>query len=263
MRDVSDVPSPAGAEGQGHSGDRPRPTPVDADSPHPRVAPVHWLLGGLLLAILAAPSLIWRAEIAGLFTDRGRVMALVRAAGAWGPGVLIGLTVAQIIAAPIPGQVVNLVAGYAFGFWQGTLYSWLATLIGSTLAMALARFAGRPLVVRLVSPNALDRLDRFAAGRGLRFFFLVFLIPFLPDDVACFLAGLTPLPLPALIVVAAVGRIPGVITAVWAGSQADRLGWQGGLVAGALILLGVCVAARYGWRLQTALLQRLSQRTGG
>jgi len=249
-------------EAPGQPGELRRPAAVDANLLRRRGGPVPWLLGGLLLAFLVVPSLVWRGELAGLFTDRDRVMALVRGAGAWGPAALIGLTMAQIIAAPIPGQVVNLVAGYAFGFWRGALYSWLATLVGSTVALALARYAGRPLVVRLVSPQALDRLDRYAAGRGLRFFFLVFLIPFLPDDVACFLAGLTSLPLRALIAVVALGRIPGVVTAVWAGGQADRLGWQGWLIAGALILLGLFVALRYGQRLQDALLRWLSQRAG-
>jgi len=262
MLDVGSTPDRSNAEKPGQRGELAGPAPVDADASRRRGDLISWLLGGLLLAIVIVPALVWRGELAGLFTDRSWVMALVRDAGAWGPAALMGLTVAQIIAAPIPGQAVNLVAGYAFGFWWGALYSWLATLIGSTAALALARYAGRPLVVRLVSPHALDRLDRYAAGRGLGFFFLVFLIPFLPDDVACFLAGLTPLPLRALIAVVALGRIPGVLTAVWAGSQADRLAGQGWLVAGALIVLGLFVAVRFGRRLQNALLRWLSQRIG-
>src|SRR5690606_25757833 len=31
----------------------------------------------------------------------------------------IGLQVAQVVVAPIPGQLVGLVAGYLFGFWLG------------------------------------------------------------------------------------------------------------------------------------------------
>jgi uncharacterized membrane protein YdjX (TVP38/TMEM64 family) len=203
-----------------------------------------------------------RTGVVALFTDRTRVLDAVRGAGAWGPLVLIGLTVAQVIAAPIPGQAVNFVAGYLFGFWRGGLYSWLGTLVGSILAIALARVAGRPLVVRLAAKRlaTLERLDRFAAGRGLGFFFLVFLIPFLPDDVACFLAGLTPLPLPALIAVAAVGRIPGVITAVWAGAYADRLSWPGWVVAGVLVAVALVLTWRYGERVQEALMRWITNK---
>ncbi len=182
-----------------------------------------WLRALVLLCIIAAliaPLVIWRDRIIGVFAERRQVVALIRAAGAWGPIAVIGLAIAQTIVAPIPGQVVNVAAGYLFGFWLGTLSSWLGSVLGSTLAMALARAVGRPLVTRLVGPGLLGRLDRLAAGGGLRFFFLVFLIPGLPDDAACFLAGLTPLPLPALILAAAVGRVPGILAAVWAGAFA-------------------------------------------
>ncbi len=50
--------------------------------------------------------------------------------------------------------------------------------------------------------------------------FLIFLFPFLPDDVACFLAGLTLLPLPELIVLAAIGRLPGILVANLVGANA-------------------------------------------
>jgi len=213
----------------------------------------------LFIGALAAFLVYRPAGIVALFTDRQQVLEAVRGAGAWGPLALIGLTVAQVVAAPIPGQAVNFAAGYLFGFWRGGLYSWLGTLLGATVAMVLARIAGRPLVVRLANATTLERLDRAAAGRGLGFFFLVFLIPFLPDDVACFLAGLPPLPLPALIAVAAVGRIPGVITAVWAGAFADRMPWQGWLIAGALAAGALVLAWRYGERVQEILMRWMAR----
>ena len=119
--------------------------------------------------------------------------------------------------------------------------------------MGLARWAGRPLVLRLVNARLLERLDRLAAGRGLWFFLVVFLLPGLPDDAACFLAGLTPLPLPALIAAAAVGRIPGIAGAVWAGAHAGKLPWQGWVILGGLALAAAVVAWRYGERMQGAL----------
>ena len=125
--------------------------------------------------------------------------------------------------------------------------------------MGLARLAGRPLVTRLVSPATLARLDRLAAGRGLGFFFLVFLIPGLPDDAACFLAGLTPLPLPALLAAAAVGRVPGIVAAVWAGAYAERLPWQGWLIGSGIALAAAALLWRYGKQIQDGLLRLLTR----
>ncbi len=209
----------------------------------------------LVLAVLVA-VVMWRAPAGALFADRARMAEAVRGAGAWGPLLLIGLTIAQVIAAPIPGQAVNFVAGYLYGFWLGSLFSWLGLAAGSMLAMTLARLAGRPLVARLVDRRALARLDGYACDRGLAFFFLVFLLPFLPDDLACFAAGLTPLPLPALFLVALAGRLPGVIFATWLGASAERLAWQAWAAAGAGLLLALLVAWRLGPRLQSRLLRR-------
>ncbi len=222
-----------------------------------------WLrlaLSVIVVAALAAPLIAWRSQIATIFVERERVITELRGAGAWGPAVLIGLYVTQVIVAPIPGQAINFVAGYIYGFWPGLGYSWLGAVLGSTAAMGLARLAGRPLIARLVSPAVLDRLDRLAAGRGLGFFFLIFLIPGLPDDVACFLAGLTPLPLAALIAIAALGRTPGIAAAVWAGASAEQMGWRGWLWLGGLAVVSAWIVWRHGKRIQAWLMDALWER---
>ena len=175
--------------------------------------------------------------------------------------ILVGLYVAQTIAAPIPGQALNFAAGYIFGLGPGLLYSWIGLSLGTTLAILLARYAGRPLVRRLVKAQTLEKLDRLAAGRGLLFFLLVFLLPGLPDDVACFVAGLTSLPVPALIAVSAFGRLPSLITAVWLGAYAERLPWQGWAILGLLAAGAALSIWRYGERIQDVLLGRLAKRS--
>lgn len=215
------------------------------------------ILLGLAVALIA-PPVIWREELMHLFANRERIVAEIRAAGAWGPLVVIGLIIAQTVVAPIPGQMVNLVAGYVYGLAAGLLYSWSGQLLGAALAMGLARAAGRPLVERLAPRAALDRLDRLAARQGWRFFFLVFLIPGLPDDLFCFVAGLTRLPLRLLIALSATARLPGLLVSVWLGAYAEEAPWQAWAAGGLLAAVGFWVAWRYGQRIQDAILQRLS-----
>ncbi len=166
---------------------------------------------------------------------------------------MIGLQVAQILIAPLPGQVLGLVGGYIYGPWLGTLINMIGTLLGSGLAMALARRFGRPLVQRFVSPAWLDRLDELAMRRGAAVFFLIFLLPFLPDDAACFVAGLSPLPLKELFLLVAIGRLPGVFIPNWLGAHAADLSptqW----LAIALLLVPLVVAF---WRWQETIERRL------
>lgn len=229
------------------------------DKPTPKVWPlwVRLLVAGGLAVVLILPLWLWHDDIVYIFQQREQVIAEVRNAGAWAPLALIGLAVVQTVVAPIPGQAVNFVAGYIFGLIPGTLISWVGLVVGATVAMWLARYLGRPVVEKLVGRRPLDRLDGLAAGRGLGFFFLAFLIPGLPDDLLCFVAGLTRLPLRGLILFNATARIPGLVGAVWLGASAEALPWQAWAIGGALALVGVWVMWRFGDRFQESVLKRL------
>jgi uncharacterized membrane protein YdjX (TVP38/TMEM64 family) len=221
---------------------------------------VRYLVALLILAALIVPLILWRDPIRAVFMEPQRLTAAVRSAGPWAPLAFIGLYVAQAIAAPIPGQALNFAAGYLFGLIPGILYSWLGLILGSTAALLLARYLGRPLVQRLIAPAALEKMDRLAENRGLVFFFLVFLLPGLPDDIACFVAGLTSLPLLALIAISAIGRLPSVVASVWLGTHARQLPWQGWLILAGLTVALALAAWRYGERIQDAVLKWLARR---
>jgi uncharacterized membrane protein YdjX (TVP38/TMEM64 family) len=214
---------------------------------------------GVVIA-LAAPLLIWRDEISQAFSNREQVAAEIRNAGAWGPAVIVALAIGQTVVAPIPGQMINFVAGYVYGPAAGLLYSWIGLVAGAAIAMLLARYAGRPIVRRLVSPTLLHRVDTLAAGKGLPFFILFFLIPGLPDDLLCFVVGLTALPIRVMLPIAAVARVPGLLGAVWLGASAERIPAPIWLMLSIAGLVMVVLFWRYGDRVQDFLLRRLGGR---
>lgn len=219
-----------------------------------------WLRIAVILGVavaLAVPFLLWRDELLRVFADREQVAAEIRAAGAWGPVVIVGLSIVQTIVAPIPGQVSNFVSGYIYGPWLGLLYSWVGLIAGAAIAMLLARYAGRPLVRHLVSATLLDRVDTLAAGKGIGFFFLFFLIPGLPDDLLCFVVGLTTLPLRIMLPMAAIARLPGLIAAVWLGASAESIPPVVWIILSVLGLVILLLFWRYGEQLQNFLMHRL------
>ncbi|MGE5603969.1 MAG: hypothetical protein ACM30E_13040, partial [Nitrososphaerales archaeon] len=112
-------------------------TPKAQDRTWPLWLKIVIVLG--ITAALLAPLILWREELLKVFADREQVAAEIRAAGAWGPVVIIGLSVAQTIVAPIPGQMTNFAAGYIYGPWLGLLYSWVGLVLGAAIAMLLAR----------------------------------------------------------------------------------------------------------------------------
>ena len=215
-----------------------------------RLRPSAVILGAalLLLAWLVLAALPGRSL--SFLRDPVRLREWLRQWGAWVPLGIVLAQAVQVLLAPIPGHVVGLASGYLLGVGWGTFYSVIGTAVGSLVAFALARAYGRPFVVRLVSPTTLARLDTGARRRGLGFFVFVFLLPFLPDDLACFAAGLTSIPIPSLMLAVLLGRPPGIFVSAWLGATAMELGREQWVVIIALSVLIAGLSLRYGERLQ-------------
>ncbi|NCU30195.1 TVP38/TMEM64 family protein [Candidatus Saccharibacteria bacterium] len=183
-----------------------------------RISP--WVIVGTILfigVIVFAVVQYWDflSEIA---VDPSKLRDLVKDAGPWGPLILIIIQYLQLLLAPIPGTVASVLAGTMFGPWLGTLYSMIGAMLGTLTVLVLSRRLGRPFVERLVKEETLKKLDYLAHRAGVLVFFLIFLIPVLPDDIICYLAGLSKLPIKTLMVVSFVGRLPGYLVAAFVGA---------------------------------------------
>jgi len=209
-------------------------------------------------AVLAAGVLLWRAGVWRALRNREALEELL---GPWGPGAIIVGEILQVLLAPIPGQVVGIAAGYLYGAFWGTVLSMLGLTLGTLIAIWLARRLGRPLLERMASQELLDRIDGYVQRRGALAFFLIFLIPFLPDDVCCFVAGLTQLRIGELVLLAIVGRAPGVIVSTLVGARAQDLTWPQLAIIGATGVILALVFARYQRQLEQAMFGLLDRFT--
>jgi uncharacterized membrane protein YdjX (TVP38/TMEM64 family) len=191
---------------------------------------------GLLVAFLVGTTVAVRVAAPELLDPRA-LRAFVLGFGPFAPVVFVLLQATQVVVAPIPGQVVGLVGGYLFGPVWGTAYSLLGVAVGSTVVFVLSRRYGRPYVERFIVPETVAEFDDLVDSGGLVGLFLVFLIPGLPDDAVCFLAGLTRIPVSKLVLVAVVGRAPGFLLVAVVGADLAA-----GRASAALWLLGAVSA---------------------
>ena len=212
-----------------------------------------FLLGGALIG----GGVFFRRYVPWL-TDAEALRVGIESYGPLAPVVFIFLQAAQVIIAPIPGQVLGFVSGYLFGTVYGTVYSLIGAAIGSYIVFRLSRRYGRTYVERAIDPLLIERFDSFAGRRGLTALFVIFFIPGIPDDAICFVAGLTELRIRDMVIVSILGRVPGYLLINAAGAQlaADRVTEMAILVAVLLILTVV----GYLWR--TELLRLLTSQTG-
>lgn len=160
--------------------------------------------------------------------------------GVFAPLVFVLVQATQVVVAPIPGQIVALVAGYLFGAVAGTVYSLVGVLIGSAIAFSLAKRYGRPFVENVLHEDILSRFDGFVDRVGIPGLIVFVLIPGLPDDAICFLSGLTTWRLRTFMAVIAVGRLPAYVITVYAGGElADGQFLSGAVLIGLVISLSL------------------------
>jgi uncharacterized membrane protein YdjX (TVP38/TMEM64 family) len=211
------------------------------------------LLGLGLLCLLLVALYVGARQYVPFVFDARELRTWIDQFGRFAPLVFVLVQALQVIVAPIPGQIVALVAGYLFGPVQGTAYSLAGVLLGSAVAFSLAQRFGRPMVERLLDEDLVARFDGFVDRVGLPGLFVFVVIPGLPDDAICFLSGLTRWRLRTFIAVISVGRLPAYVVTVYAGGELAS-----GQVTSALALLGAVVALSVvGYYKQDAIRNRI------
>lgn len=192
----------------------------------------------LVAALLLAYRLGWWEAARAAFSSVGAMRDFVSGFGAWAPAVFLLAQAAQVVLAPIPGGVAVVVGTLLFGVWGGLALSVVGAVVGSAILFVLVRRWGRPLAVRLVGEEGFKRYAGAFDEKGW-LLFAILLVPFMPDDVVCALAGLSAVSLRRFVVLVAVGRTPSwAITALVTADLATRSAavWVGAGIALAAVL---------------------------
>ena len=158
-----------------------------------------------------------------LAEDPAAFQQLVDSYGLAGKLIFVGMVVLQVLVALIPGEPIELAAGYAFGFWEGSALTLAGFLIGSWIVFALVRKFGVKLVEVFFSA---DRIREFSFLKNPKktkaIAFILMLIPGTPKDFLSYFAGLTQLTLKQWLLIVAVGRLPSLITSTATGAAAGE-----------------------------------------
>src|SRR5688572_19185 len=148
-----------------------------------------------LVLLISTPAVLWvsREPVSALwtwFSDQDAVTASMDRLGIWGPVILSILFILQVFLAFIPGQALMVACGFLYGFLGGFLLSWISLVAGGELAFVLARRYGRIFAEKWISSNVLAGWDKTAQGQGIGFFAITLVMPLVPNDAMCYVAGL-------------------------------------------------------------------------
>ncbi len=181
-----------------------------------------------------------------------------------GPAAFIGfifLQAAQVVIAPIPGEVTGFLGGILYGPYLGVLLSTIGLTLGSYVAFALSRAFGRPLVDKFVDKKTMSRFDYLLHHKGAFLIFLLFLIPGFPKDFLCYILGLGHLDTVEFLVIGGTGRLMGTILLTLGGNYIRKHQYYNFSVLLGIAIVIVLVSMAYRDKLEK-LFQKWHSYTG-
>lgn len=202
-----------------------------------------WIAGtGIALFVLLSILICWFAgrPLIRFAKEPELFRAWVDRQGMWGPLLFMGMVILQIVVAVIPGEPLEIVAGYAFGAVEGTLLCLLGAFIGRVAVFLLVRRFGTRAVEVFFPLDKLQSLAFLQNKRRLTFWvFFLFFLPGTPKDVLCYIVGLTDLPLASWLIISAIAPIPSIVTSTIGG---DALGMGNYTFAAIVFLITMAVS---------------------
>ena len=165
--------------------------------------------------------------------------------GIGGRLLFIAMVVLQVIVAFIPGEPIELAAGYAFGFWEGAFLTMAGILIGSGLIFALVRRFGTKLVEVFFPKKKIEELRFLKDPKKTRVIaFLLMLIPGTPKDFISYFAGVTQLTLRQWLTIVAIARVPSLVSSVATGAAA---GEENYILSAVILVMTLMISAAGIW----------------
>lgn len=183
-----------------------------------------WLCG-FVIFLLFCGTVGWFVgrPMVRLADDPEAFRAWVDSFGIWGRFVFVGMVFLQVLVALIPGEPVELMAGYMFGAVEGTLLSMAGILLGSLVIFVLVRKFGVKMVQVFFKDKEIKRLAFLKnPKKSMTLTFILMTIPGTPKDLLSYFVGLTPVKLWQWLAIVLVARIPSLVTSTVSGAAAGE-----------------------------------------
>ena len=189
--------------------------------------PIKRSRASLAISLISLGFLLMTGLLVLIFWDYIREPELLRDAigehYVLGAICLVLISAVQVIVALVPGEFVEIAAGYMFGGVWGTILCLGGIVLGSCIAILLVRRFGRKFVYVFYPKEKLDSLPILNHPAKRNFLtFIIFFIPGTPKDLFTYAIGLTNMSIPLYILLTTFARLPSVLTSTMAGNAAGE-----------------------------------------
>jgi len=195
------------------------------------------LLAGLFAAYRFLPIAQWVENFRQWIEGLG--------AAAW---IIFIAVYAIAVICMVPGSLLTLAAGVAFGLW-GFPIVLAGAIIGATGAFLLARYAFRNSVQKRIGENrTFSAIDGAIADEGWKVVGLMRLSPAIPFSLQNWLLGLTSVNLGSYVLASFFGMMPGTLLYVWIGSLGGSAAeGEGSTIKYAFFAVGILATLLVTW----------------
>ncbi len=200
----------------------------------------------VFIALITLGTLALWPKVVDAAKDPERLREALGSGGIKSYLIFISIQFVQTIFALIPGEVVEVAAGYLYGSVLGLVLCLIGVGIATTAIFGLTRLLGRKFTEIMIDSKDLKRLKFLQDEKKLELLFaILFFIPGTPKDLLTYFAGVTKIKFGTFMAITLVARIPSILTSTLAG---DALGEQSYLrsaiifgITGLIAIFGILI----------------------
>lgn len=167
------------------------------------------ILRAVFLLILVGGSVYLLWTHAEWFENPRLIKTELLSLGAWGPIAYI-LLYAVGPSFLVPGAVMTIAGGLAFGAFWGAIWSLAGANLGALIAFAAGRFLGKSFVEGIIGKR-FQHLMQSLVRNGFYVILYLRLVPVIPYNALNLLAGASPITFRDYLWATLIGMIPGTV----------------------------------------------------
>lgn len=197
-----------------------------------------------LMAFLAGQYARAFGEINGgdMVETAERFRDIITSYGSMGIIILVFMHAFQVVVSVIPAAIVQFAGGMIYGLPLAMLTGAIGIAVGTAISFYASRLLGRRMVTLFVSEKNLEQMEMVMTKNVSSLLLLtLFIIPF-PKDFIAYFVGLTRFKASKFFLISAVGRLPGMFVAAYAGTRIFSRNYVPLIIASALCAVSFAVA---------------------
>lgn len=160
----------------------------------------------VIITILLVAFIIYAIKM-NLLTSPELLVERIKSYGIIGPIIFLFIQTVQVVFPVIPGGASCLAGTLAFGPIEGFIYNYLGLTLGSIVAYMLSRNFGLPLIKKLFKEETINKYLKYIRTKKFeKIFFWGIFLPGAPDDLLCYISGISNLTFRKFLIIILLGK---------------------------------------------------------